>query len=109
MYQLLKQSTSALLIWALIPLGVISLHPFAADNASFNKTLIIVLLIYTIFFSVVTHELCHGPAAFAGGDTTARNSGRLTLNPVAHFSIVGTFLLTLILYMVKAPVMFGFA
>jgi Zn-dependent protease len=49
----------------------------------------------TIFFllalviSISVHEFCHAWSAYELGDPTARNMGRLTLNPLAHFDPVG--------------------
>lgn len=41
------------------------------------------------------HEFAHGYAAYKLGDNTARNLGRLTLNPIKHFDIVGGLCLIL--------------
>ena len=41
------------------------------------------------------HEVAHGLAADRLGDHTARNSGRLTLNPLAHLDLFGTLALFL--------------
>lgn len=49
-----------------------------------------------LLFSVVVHELCHGWMALRLGDTTARDSGRLTLNPVPHIDPVGSVIVPLI-------------
>jgi Zn-dependent protease len=43
--------------------------------------------------AVILHELAHGLAALAMGDTTARDAGRLSLNPLQHIDKVGTVLL----------------
>jgi Zn-dependent protease len=39
------------------------------------------------------HEAAHGYAALALGDTTARDAGRLSLNPIRHIDRVGTIIL----------------
>ena len=39
------------------------------------------------------HETCHGLAALALGDPTAKKMGRLSLNPLKHVDLVGLFLL----------------
>ena len=57
-----------------------------------------------ILISITTHEFSHGLAAFLQGDTTARDQGRLTLNPIAHIDPFGTLLLPLILFLVHAPI-----
>ena len=46
-----------------------------------------------IIVAIILHELAHGYAAWAMGDTTARRAGRLSLNPLVHVDRVGTVLL----------------
>lgn len=41
------------------------------------------------FLCITIHELCHGFVAYKLGDNTAKNAGRLTLNPIKHIDIVG--------------------
>ena len=38
-----------------------------------------------VLWAISFHEFCHGYAAYLCGDPTAKNAGRLTLNPFAHF------------------------
>ena len=52
--------------------------------------------------SVVLHEVAHGWVANAFGDPTARNAGRLTLNPVRHVDPFGTLLLPGLLIVLTA-------
>src|SRR3972149_2405925 len=49
-----------------------------------------------ILLAVTFHEVAHGMVAYRLGDPTAKNAGRLTLNPLAHLDLVGTlvFLIT---------------
>ncbi|MBU3969018.1 site-2 protease family protein [Patescibacteria group bacterium] len=54
--------------------------------------------IIILIFSVVIHEFSHGYAANKLGDPTARLAGRLTLNPIAHLSLFGSFIFPLITY-----------
>lgn len=42
---------------------------------------------------ITFHEMCHGLAALAMGDPTAKRAGRLTLNPLKHVDLVGLILL----------------
>ena len=42
-----------------------------------------------LLVAIIFHELSHGLAAYALGDDTAKNSGRLTLNPLKHIDPVG--------------------
>ncbi len=46
-----------------------------------------------ILIAIVLHELAHGYTAYLLGDPTAKERGRLTLNPIAHIDILGSFLL----------------
>lgn len=47
--------------------------------------------------AIVFHEVAHGYAALSLGDTTAKDAGRLTLNPLKHIDPWGTVLLPLLL------------
>jgi len=54
------------------------------------------LLAIPILMAVTIHEFAHGWVAFKLGDDTARQAGRLTVNPIKHLDLVGTlvFILT---------------
>jgi len=63
-----------------------------------------------LIFSVMIHEISHGYVAEHLGDPTARQAGRLTLNPVKHLDFFGSFLLPIILFTVsKGTFVFGWA
>ncbi len=97
------------LLWIVIP-GVFGfIYPYIKQEPQYLEWLTIGLLIYVLFFSVVIHELSHGLAAYWGGDPSARLAGRLTLNPISHVSVVGSFLVPLGLYIIQAPAVFGWA
>lgn len=49
--------------------------------------------IIILVFSVVLHEVSHGLVAYSLGDNTAKNAGRLTLNPIPHIDLFGSILL----------------
>ena len=51
-----------------------------------------------LFFSIVIHEISHGSMALALGDSTAKDMGRLSFNPIKHFDLWGTFLLPIFLF-----------
>lgn len=51
--------------------------------------------IFVVFFCLPIHELAHGWAAYKMGDSTAKNLGRLTLNPFVHLDLFGTIMLFL--------------
>ncbi len=58
--------------------------------------------------AIVFHEVAHGWAALSLGDTTARDQGRLSLNPIRHIDLFGTIILPLLL-VATAGVGFGYA
>ena len=61
-----------------------------------NKPVMFLLLAIPLLYSVILHEIAHGLVASWCGDNTARYSGRLTLNPMAHLDPVGTLMLVFI-------------
>jgi Zn-dependent protease len=65
--------------------------------------------IIILVFSIVFHEVAHGWVALQRGDTTARDAGRLTLNPLPHIDIFGTILFPLFLILTRAGFLFGWA
>lgn len=71
-----------------------------------NPLYIIVVLII-IIISVILHELSHGLVAYWLGDHTAKDAGRLTLNPIKHIDPFMSILVPVILYILKAPVFGG--
>ena len=48
-----------------------------------------------IFFSLTVHEFFHAYTAYRYGDSTAKDMGRLTLNPLAHLDLFGTMMMFL--------------
>lgn len=50
---------------------------------------------FVVFCCMPVHECAHGWVAYKLGDTTAKNQGRLTLNPLAHLSPMGTVMIFL--------------
>lgn len=59
--------------------------------------------------SIVIHEVSHGFMAESFGDDTARNAGRLTMNPLKHLDLFGSILLPAILILSKTGFVFGWA
>lgn len=49
-----------------------------------------------LFFSVIVHEIAHGWTALKCGDPTARDAGRLTLNPIPHIDLFGSIILPIL-------------
>lgn len=56
----------------------------------------LLLLGFTLIFSLTVHEYSHACAALVLGDTTAKDQGRLTLNPLKHLDLVGIMMLFVI-------------
>lgn len=69
----------------------------------------IIFYIVILLMSVVIHEVAHGYAALSFGDRTAKEMGRLTLNPLPHLDEVGSILLPGLLAITQAPFMIGWA
>jgi Zn-dependent protease len=51
------------------------------------------LRIPAILIAITIHEFAHGWVALLSGDATARNQGRLTLNPLAHLDPLGALMM----------------
>ena len=62
-------------------------------NLLLKDPLTFILIAVPLLYAVIFHELAHGWVAYRLGDPTAKNLGRLTLNPVKHLDLVGTLLL----------------
>jgi Zn-dependent protease len=67
-----------------------------------------VLLVIPLLFSVIIHEVAHGWVAFRMGDSTAKDMGRLTLNPLKHLDPFGTLMLFLVGFGWAKPVPVNF-
>ena len=53
----------------------------------------IVMFILALVISLTIHEFSHAWSAYELGDATARNQGRLTLNPIAHLDPIGALMI----------------
>ena len=60
-----------------------------------------------ILLAVTVHEVAHGYVADRLGDPTARQAGRLTLNPIPHIDLFFTILLPFLLILSGTGVIFG--
>lgn len=68
-----------------------------------------IVSIAALVIAVMIHEIAHGWVALRCGDTTARDAGRLSLNPIRHVDLVGTIILPVVLALSGAGVVFGWA
>lgn len=64
--------------------------------------------IISFVVALVGHEVAHGFAAYKLGDPTAKQAGRLSLNPLKHIDPFGTVALPLLLMVLHMPI-FGYA
>ena len=67
----------------------------------------IIVVLVIVVGSVILHELAHGVVAYWLGDRTAKDAGRLTLNPIKHIDPFMSILVPVILYILHAPVFGG--
>ncbi len=58
-----------------------------------DQVLSIVFFLLALVVSISIHEFSHAWAAYELGDPTARNLGRLTLNPLVHFDVLGALMI----------------
>jgi len=70
---------------------------------------VMIFEVIVLIFSAVLHEYMHGWMAYQLGDTTAKDAGRLTLNPLAHLEWFGSFFLPLVMIVTGMPFIFGWA
>ena len=85
------------IIWTGLPVAVLVHHVLA-----------ILVTLGGALLTLALHEYAHGWMAFKLGDATARDAGRLTLNPIASFDPVGLVLVPVTLAFLGLPV-FGWA
>lgn len=66
----------------------------------------IIVVIGFLALSLAIHEAAHAWTAYRCGDTTARDLGRMTLNPIVHIDLFWTILLPAFLYL-SGGILFG--
>lgn len=67
----------------------------------------VVVVLSIVLGSMILHELAHGLVAFWLGDKTAKEEGRLTLNPIKHLDPFLSILLPVMLFLMGGPVFGG--
>jgi Zn-dependent protease len=76
---------------------------------------IVLFIALVLIPAIVLHEVAHGLSAYWLGDPTAKEQGRLTLNPIKHIDPVGSLLVPGILFLAhysgltKSLMLFGWA
>lgn len=71
-----------------------------------NNLMIKVYLFITLIISLSIHEFAHAYSAYRAGDSTAKLNGRMTINPIAHFDIIG-FIFLLLMAFSSFPFAYG--
>ena len=61
--------------------------------------------IIALLIAIIGHEIMHGWIAYKYGDKTAKNAGRLSINPLVHIDPFGSILVPLMTYFI--PVLLG--
>ncbi|HEX2849288.1 MAG TPA: site-2 protease family protein [Acidimicrobiales bacterium] len=88
---------------AILVIGGLALAVLAHRNGMLSSQAI--WFFAALIPAVILHEVSHGVAALAFGDDTAKQAGRLTLNPIAHIDPVWTILIPAMLALSGAPVL----
>ncbi len=65
----------------------------------------IVAAVAALAIAIIGHEIMHGWVAYMYGDTTAKNAGRLSINPLVHVDLVGTIIVPATMYFL--PILLG--
>jgi Zn-dependent protease len=73
-----------------------------------HKVVDFAIQLVVILFSISFHESAHAWSALQFGDTTARDQGRISLNPLRHIDPIGSILVPLMLY-IFSGLIFGAA
>ena len=74
------------------------------DEIFSNRWTIGIISYFVFIMSASAHEYSHARVAYNFGDKTARDLGRLTLNPLAHIDILGTVILPLLAAFTGIPI-----
>ncbi|MFY9114910.1 MAG: site-2 protease family protein [Dethiobacteria bacterium] len=56
----------------------------------------LIALVPSLLIALTFHEYAHARVAYAFGDMTAKNQGRMTLNPISHLDPIGTLMILFI-------------
>ena len=65
----------------------------------------ILAAVLALAIAIIGHEIGHGLVAYVYGDTTAKNAGRLSINPLIHVDLVGTIIVPATMYFL--PMLLG--
>ena len=77
------------------------------DSIGFSAEFLAKIL--ALLVGIIGHEIMHGYVAYQYGDTTAKDNGRLKINPLMHIDLVGSIIIPLVLFLTNSPFLFGWA
>lgn len=71
----------------------------------FIDILKIITAVLALMIAIIGHEIMHGYIAYKYGDMTAKNAGRLSINPLLHVDLIGTIIVPFTMYFL--PLLLG--
>ena len=74
------------------------------SGLDYSVLLNILINVISALLCITFHEVCHGLVAYKLGDTTAKDAGRLTLNPIKHIDIIGLIMMAIFKFGWAKPV-----
>ena len=74
------------------------------NNLDWSVPVKLLLNVIPSLICITLHELSHGYVAYRLGDTTAKDAGRLTLNPLKHIDIMGLLMMVVFKFGWAKPV-----
>lgn len=78
-------------------------------DSELSTVLVVLSVAIPAILAITLHEAAHGFVALIFGDPTAKEHGRLTLNPFRHIDPFGTILLPAMLKLAGSPFVLGWA
>ena len=79
------------------------------ESEQLSSVASIVAMAIPAILAITLHEAAHGYIALMFGDPTAKERGRLSLNPIVHVDLFGTIILPGLLMLAKTPFLMGWA
>ncbi|THB77835.1 MAG: site-2 protease family protein [Desulfobacteraceae bacterium] len=74
-----------------------------------NNPIAFFIIAIPLMYAIIFHELAHGWVAYRLGDSTAKDLGRLSLNPLRHLDPLGTLMLFIVGFGWAKPVPVNFS
>ena len=65
------------------------------NQLNYDQLIEMVITVLAAVICITLHEVSHGYAAYRLGDPTAKNAGRLTLNPLRHIDPLGLLVMAI--------------